>query len=345
MDSYKRDFFIARIRAGYIPVKMNEQRFIVHHPDLETALHSQEIYMDAYEKGQDKGLMTDDELVGWLIDQGLWSSKIDNEFEVIVPGHIEYWKIELYTSSLKSNTRKAVRKYLAVAKEEYNRLHNLRHFYDYVTIEGYASYVRSLFTISECTRLNDKPVDWEQYSLHKLMGLYHQEMLQPEQVRLLSRTTPWLGLWGVLKTNGNIFGTSQITVEQQSLLSWSTMYDKIYESPDCPSDEVIEDDDMLDGWLLVQKRKREADKKKQEIEGHINPKMKNSDEIYMMAETATDAQKIDMLNPDHIQKVKKQRLKQIKEKGQVKEQEFKDVQQKRSMDMHKAFVQSVKGRQ
>jgi len=174
--------------------------------------------------------------------------------------------------------------------------------------------------------------------------MYHKELLQPEQVRELARTTPWIGMWNVLRINGPLFDPSRLTIEQQALLSWSNMYDKIHESPDCPSDEVLDDDDMLDGWLIIQRRKREADKKKQEIESHINPKMKNADEIIMVAETAADAQKIDMLNPDHIKSVKKQRIKHIQEQGRVKEQEFKDVQQKRSMQMQQAYIQHVKGR-
>jgi len=176
------------------------------------------------------------------------------------------------------------------------------------------------------------------------MNAYHGEMLLPEQVRELARTTPWVGLWNVLKMNGQPFDLNTLTIEQQSLLSWSNMYDKIHESPDCPPDEVLDDDDMLDGWLIIQRRKREADKKKQEIESHINPKMKNADEIIMVAETAADAQKIDMLNPTHVQNIKKQRLKHVQEQGIVREQEFKDVQQKRSMQMQQAYIQHVKGR-
>jgi len=344
MESYKRDFFIARIRAGYVPIKVGDCRFEIHQPDLDIALHAQEIYLEAYEKAEDEGLLTDDEVVGWMVQQGIWSEEDEKNYVKIVPEHIEYWKIELYNSGLKSNTRRQVRKYLKAAKEEYDRLNNLRHYYDYVTIDGYANYVRSMYSIAQCTKCDGKPVDWTQHDLGRIMGKYHRELLSPSDVRELARTSPWTGLWSVLKTNGSIFGSGPLTVEQQSLISWSSMYDKIYESPDCPSDEVIEDDDMLDGWLLIQKRKREADRKKAEIEDHINPKMKNADEIYMVAETAADAQKIDMLNPEHVKRVKRQRMKQIEEQGLVREQEFKDVQQKRSMQMQQAYVKLVKGR-
>ena len=34
------------------------------------------------------------------------------------------------------------------------------------------------------------------------------------------------------------------------------VYDNVHESMDAPTDRVIEDDDMLDGWFKVQSRKR-----------------------------------------------------------------------------------------
>ena len=345
MEQYKRDFFISRIRAGYVPVKVGDKRFVIHQPNLDIALLSQEKYVEAYEKAQDYGLLADDELLEFLISQGIWSEEDEKNYTTVVPGHIEYFKIELFNAAGKSNTRKQIRKYLKTAKKEYERLGSIRHFYDYITIDGYANYVRSLYSISLCTTIDGEKVDWDKYNLNSVMNAYHRALLTSENIRELARTSPWSGLWSVLKANGQIFDSEKLTIEQQSLISWSVMYSKIYESPDCPSDDVIDDDDMLDGWLLVQKRKREAEKQRQEIEGRVSDKMKNADELYMVAETVSDAQKIDMMNPEHIKRVKKQRLKQIKEQGKVKEQEFKDVQLKRSMQMQQAFNQQVKGRQ
>ena len=300
--------------------------------------------MEAYEQAEEECLMSEQDLLDFLIIQGIWSDTMEDEYQRIAPGHIEYWKIELYQSTLKSNTRAKVRKYLAAAKDEYDRLGSIRHMYDYVTADGYANYVRSMYIIGECTKLNNKSIDWSLYNLSAIMSKYHQAMLAADDIRMLARTSPWNNLWGVLKASGNIFSNRSLTVEQQALLSWSIMYDRIYESPDCPSDDVIEDDDMLDGWLLMQKKQREADKKKQEVESHISSKMANANEIYVPAETAGDAQKIDLLNPTQIRNIKKQRIQHVKAKGTVKEQEFKDVQRERSMQMQQAFNQQVKGR-
>ena len=341
MEDYKRDFFIARIRAGYVPIELDGVRIIIHHPSADVALYSQEKYIQAYERAQEEGLLTEGELVDHLILQGLWSETKEDEYQRIVPGHIEYWKIELYQSLLKSNTRAKVRKYLATAKAEYERLHEIRHHYTYVTDAGYANYIKSIYLISECSKINGQPVDWDEYNINKVMAAYGSVMLQADDIRMLARTSPWNSLWGSLKATGKIF-EGELTTEQQSLISWSIMYDRIHESPDCPGDDVLDDDDMLDGWLLLQKKQREADKKKQGVEGALG-KASNADEVYIPVETPEDAAKIDLLNPSQVNRIKKQRLQQVKAQGTVKQQEFKDVQLKRSMQMQQALNSKLKG--
>lgn len=343
MEPYKRDFFIARIQAGYIPVDVSGVRLSILYPDVDINLKAHELYAQAYDEALEKEMMTEDELLSFLIIQGLWSDQKEEEYQKIVPGHIEYWKIQLYESVLKSNTKKKMIKYLKIAKDEYSQLAHIRHYYDYITADGYANYVKSMYTIAECTRINNKKVKWHKYNLTQVMNAYHLAMLRVEDVRELSRTMPWSSLWPTLKAGGKIFDTN-LTTEQQSLISWSTMYDRIYESPDCPSEEVIEFDDMLDGWLLVQKKKRDAEKARGEIEGAIGDKMSGAGEVFIPVETQEDATKIDLLNPQHINKIKRSRLKQVKEKGTIKQQEFKDVQQKRSMEMRQAYAKQITGR-
>jgi hypothetical protein len=330
MELYKREFFISRIRSGYVSLRVGGKRLIVHHPSIQTVLRSNEIYMEEYGRAIEEELFDDDDVYNLLVAIGLWSEKQEKEFEKIVPDHIEYWKIELYKNILKSNTRITIRKYLDVAKNELNRLYNVRHSFDHMTCAGYASYVKSMFLISRCTTHNNKRVDWAKFDLNRVMGLYHENLLS--------------GMWSVLKANGKIFDTTNITTEQQALISWSSMYDKIYESPDCPPEEVIEDDDMLDGWLLIQKRQREVDKKKHEVENIANKKIANAGEIFLMAETPQDAQKIDLLNDPHAAQIKKQKLQEIKNRGNVLEQQLSDVKRKRAIQIQQAYINQVKGR-
>jgi hypothetical protein len=344
MELYKRDFFIARIRSGYIPIKVGGKRLVVYHPSKEVILRANEIYVEEYERGLEAELLDDDDVYQLLILNNLWTESKEKELEKIVPGHIEHWKIELYQNVLKTNTRITIRKYLEAAKIEYGRLYNTRHSLDHMTGAGYASYVKNMYIITQCARHKNKRVDWTHFDINNVMNTYHGSLLDSDTLRMLSREQPWSSLWPVLKTNGRIFENTNLTTEQQSLISWSTMYDKIYESPDCPPEEVLEDDDMLDGWLLIQKRQRDTDKKKHELESSLGKKIGNADDIFLIAETPEDAVKIDLLNDERAKRVKRQRFGEIQEKGSVAEQQLSDVKLKQNMQFRQAYVNQVKGR-
>lgn len=74
------------------------------------------------------------------------------------------------------------------------------------------------------------------------------------------------------------------------------MYDSIAESPESPSDEIILDDDMLDGWLIIQRRERELRTKQKAAEDVIsNEKIANSDEVFIVAKSEEDIQKLNHL--------------------------------------------------
>lgn len=345
MELCKREFLISRIRSGYVPVVINGKRFLVYYPDLDTILRANEIFMTAYDEALENDLFDDSDVMNLLIGLGTWSDQKEKELEEIVPGHIEYWKIELYNNMLKSNTQATIRKYLHVAKEEYAKLYTIRHSLDHMTCGGYASYVKNMYIVSRSARYKNKVVNWKTIDLNAVMNGYYTELLDSDTIRMLSHTYPWTSIWPVLKVNGKIFDTNNLTFEQQTLISWSTMYDRIYESPDCPSEEVINDDDMLDGWLLVQKRHREGERQKQELQQKVGGKLGKADDVFLMAETPQDAQKIDMLNEPHMARIKKQRMAEIKSQGgQLLEQQLSDVKMKRTMQLRQAFSQQIKGR-
>jgi hypothetical protein len=308
-------------------------------------LRAQEKYIEAYTEAQELELLEDLDMYELLCGLNLWSAEKEEQLEKVLPGHIEYWKIELYNAVLKSNTRETIRKYLSVAKKEHQALYALRHSFDHMTCFGYANYVKNMYIIMHNTKYRKLKINWKAIDINQIMNLYYASGIDSDTFRMLARTYPWSGLWPTLKENGRIFENPDLTNEQQSLMSWSIMYDKIYEAPDCPSEEVISDDDMLDGWLLVTKRKRETEKQKQELNNKLGGKLGDADDVFLIAETPSDAQKIEMLNDPHTSKVKQQRIKQIKSSDvDVLEQQLNDVKLQRAMQIRQAYVNTVKGR-
>jgi hypothetical protein len=103
------------------------------------------------------------------------------------------------------------------------------------------------------------------------------------------------------------------------------MYDNIQESMECPTEEVIADDDMLDGWFILQKRKQKSEKAKSELESKTsNQKIANSDEIMIMTDSAKEAENIHGMNSFGSEMIRQQRLNTVKRLGNATDLDFQD---------------------
>ena len=103
------------------------------------------------------------------------------------------------------------------------------------------------------------------------------------------------------------------------------MYDNVHESLEAPTSDVIEDDDMLDGWFLVQQDKREKERKEAEVNDTLtNSKIASSPEVFMMAGSNKDISSINDMNSTNSKMVRKERDHVIKSQGVAKDSQFRD---------------------
>ena len=137
----------------------------------------------------------------------------------------------------------------------------------------------------------------------------------------------------------------QFTRDQLSLCTYSTMYDNVHESMDSPNEKVIEDDDCLDGWFIVQQRKRDKDKKQQEVDSMItNPKIANSQEVFVVARDNEAAQEIyDLNNPLARTTIQNRQNTIGGADGEVSFTKFHDIRQDIAMESHNAARNKIKG--
>jgi hypothetical protein len=177
---------------------------------------------------------------------------------------------------------------------------------------------------------------------------YSKMMLNESELREIARNEPWRLSW-TLREQQVIFANEagrQLTNDQKGLLIWSRMYDNIQESMDCPTEDVINDDDMLDGWFLVQKKKQESEKAKSELESRTkNEKIANADEVMVVADSQKEADKIHSMNSYGSEMIRKQRIAQVRAKGGVKSDlEFRDVQLDVRQQVKEATINRVRGK-
>ena len=122
------------------------------------------------------------------------------------------------------------------------------------------------------------------------------------------------------------------------------MYDSVHESPESPHEKIIEDDDCLDGWFIVQRREHEKNKKQREVDDLItNPKIANSQEIFVVTPDQESANQLYELNDPVSRGVVKSRQQHIQEAGEVKFTDFADVKQDIAMQQRQSYIQKVKG--
>jgi hypothetical protein len=320
MEQYEKEFHINRIRTGYTII--GDIRIVPPTPEVEYAasLINREIMLD-------ESLMDDAEMVENLIGAGLWTPKDQEEIK-IAEKHIDYWKGELFTNFFYDSKRESIRGYLRAAEQHLFSLLNKRSVIESYCRTGVANYSKNIYIFMNSAFYEDgSRVDWSIHDVTSAMNKYYNATLQPKQIRELAKSPIWSSLWSIYTKGGKqIFGNAYLTAEQQQLIQWTSVYENVYSSQDCPSDEVINDDDAIDGWFIAQGKKRKQYQNEAMIR-ESNSNFGKHAENYIMAENKEQAEKIMSMNSPQAMNVMKSRLKQVEKMGSVKEQDLMDVKQ------------------
>lgn len=343
MELYEREFLVSRIDAGYLRYRRGDLVLHINPPSKDLYYEAQEIYQDVIDKSYWDGIMTSEDALDSMIDLGIWTDVMAKDYDLI-PDNIDKLKVELYNAAYKSSERKKIREHLAVHRSEYDRLNEIFHSWDHLTCEGIASYTRWQHILyNSVTYPDGKLYDWSDVNIMTIMHYYNTQSLNESQIRELARTEPWTTVWNIRSRGGEIF-KEPMTIEQKALTVWSGIYDNIGQSPECPHRSILEDDDMLDGWLIIQRNNREKEQKqKRGQEFTNNSRIAGSQEVYIMADTAEDAAEIHDLNEGYGKAVRKARLRQVEREGRVPLMKFNDMQQRLRIEATQKLSSTMKG--
>lgn len=320
MTNTEREFFISRICSGYIKCNVNGYNFKVYPPSDSIIYEANELVMEIIDSSDG---LTEEEIMFYLIENNEWDLKKEERLNEL-PNKIEDLKVNMYEATFKSNLREKLRKELRKYESEYEDLLNIKSRYFYLTKEGIGLSAKSYYIIKNSTFLENNLYDWSDIPIVSVINKYNSLVLDDKKLRELARTEPWTSIWSIKKLNGKIF-KEPFSFEQKQLVLYSKFYDSLYEAYERPSAEVIEDDDLLDGWLIVNKRKS---KNAGEEKFTTNSKIANSDEIFIVAETKKDIDKINNMNDAYGSSIKKRRLKTLESRGEVSWMEFADMKEK-----------------
>ena len=326
MRQHEREFFISRIRAGVNIIKINGLTLKVSTPTIEDEYEINEEYMRTFDKSQDDDIMTQDEMLEWMMEMGIWTEK-DSEVEETFKENVDYLKTELFNSRNNSARIEEARFHLVTTRDVLAELARKKYAYQENTCEGIASIAKSSEFIRRCTYLNKELYDFDSVSVGEVLSRYYAMVLPESYSRELARNEPWRSLWILSQSNTfTLFHNKdrELSIDQRNLLVWSKMYDNVQESPEAPADDILADDDMLDGWFIIQKQKRDKMRLEAEMETNGNEKINKAGEVFMMARSQKDRERIESMNSTHSRIVKKQRMETAKKRGIVSAGEFSD---------------------
>ncbi len=318
---------VDRIVSGVKIVSDRGHIYCVRDP---SSFHRQlaDIYYDEqYDKLVNDGIMTEEQSKVEIRHKFLWTNADLKQFTKI-EGDIDSLKEKLLSLEFKSNERNHTIKSITALEEEKRKLDSRKQALQTYTAEHLAAFAKLRFLVFHLTyNLNEERVwkDWSVFDetndilISKLVReTFLDERITEKNIREIARSDPWRSAWIAAAKTGNLLNRpiAEITDYQRILVSWSLIYDSVYESMEPPSDEVINDDLLLDSWLMNQQKKRKTPSKKfDDAKGN---------EIFIPVDSVEDAQKVYKMNDQEAMRIINRRENAINKRESLTAEELPD---------------------
>jgi hypothetical protein len=356
----KVEHLVNRIISGTIRCRIkgfsNEvMTLLLRYPTRYYRYIANEIYNEIYEEALYYGMYTDNDLKFFLLENELWLPEHEEKLSSLQKD-IEELKLRMYEASFNSQVLDSAKKVLRAAKNDLQSLYEKKFSYNHLSASGFAEIERNKFLIGMSLYSTNEVQFWDEDSywsspafiLEQVLTIHKENRISETEYRWLARNEPWRSYWLSRKSEGQLFGIAPVdmTEEQRSLVVWSSIYDNVNEHPEQPPQYVIDDDDVLDGWFISQRKKREKELNRSAADQLIsNEKIRNSGEVFIPASSQADLQRINSLNDAEADIIKKQRMNYLnKHGGTISEAQMPDtkteIRRKRN-EMYRDFVKGT----
>lgn len=317
MNRVERTICIDRISSGCMIVNVEKKDYVLRKPEPFHRVLAGALYTQSCENALEEGILSEEKMTEKMIEMDTWS-KLENERLKNVPDLLEEAKLQLYLAYKNFRKRDIHEKRIASLNKEFMKLFIKKESLLERCAERFAKARMDKFLI--CCNVHDVEGNkcWsheecfeQSYSLiNAICQKYSKIHISETEARSLVQQEPWRSLWGAGKSEGGVFGnsSSNLTDEQKTLVTWSRIYDSVRESSESPTEEVLKNNDMLDGWFVYQSKQQEKEKKNR---GQDKTSDVRGDEVYMFADTPQDAARVYEMNDDSSRAILRQRQKQL----------------------------------
>ena len=294
------------------------------------------IYDKAYKQAIEDGLLTEEELKMFYIENGLWSIEKEIRIETIKDDIHKMLK-GLLSLLFHVNKLKMAKVMLRTAEKELRNLLTQKMFLLKHSAEDYALSQRQKYILSRIVYNNNGERFWKSDDdfnneqnvilINRLCSLFFDESrLSSKTIKEIARSNQWKTIWCVSKNSGNLFEISPVrwTDNQKDLAYWSYAYDMVMEAYERPSKDIIIDDDLLDSWLINQHDKIEEKCRGNKVDT-LKTKKGGRQEVFVFSDKE-GSKNVYELNDSLTRSKLKAKQKAINSKGVVEDRDMPDSQ-------------------
>lgn len=258
----------------------------------QAEIFAEEKYNQAFLEGH----FTESETQDLLVEMGLWTEDDENNLQQI-PKNIDQMKID-YFNLFYRDCISYIRDNIRFQEKRFSEILEKKNYLFKSTCESIRDQAKTFWLIENCSKINGQPIDLNKVPLMSLVAKFSDQMLSSEEIRGIAKSNMFRSMWS---TNKDEIRSGHISEMKTVLIHWSMVYDNVYESPDCPEDSIIMDDLALDGWFLLQRRKREEERKKN-AKDNVSDRMSKAGEVFLPASSMAEVQKIYNMNSEEARR-------------------------------------------
>ncbi len=310
MNDYELDTLINRIISGYQFIEIKDNLYKLISPTVDLKMAADILYNKTYQDNLFSSFIPKENIDQLLVSVDMISEDIDKQIKTtektLENAKIQYYK-QFSKSSVKSRNQKKIRSIEKILHKAYSA----KQYLDFLTLEHYCENIKNEYILSHTLMDKDDKLLFNNYPEinHILFNNIAQEIahniIPVNTYKQIVRTDSWRKMYNSNPTNIFNRAATEHTEEQKALLSINQMYNKIYEHPECPSEDIIEDDDALDGWMLDQQKKNAREKMEKGVDNLLGKKGQNATEVFLMAKNDEEYEEINELNsPQALAKIK-----------------------------------------
>lgn len=293
------------------------------------------IYQQVYENYKfDDNLILDNDKFNYMIKYGILEPGYKEHMQSLEK-RLKSQKKSLYQQYFNVTERKKNKNKIKSTKQIIQESENLLNLINFLVLEHHCDNYKNEFLIKNTLYnkstgklfFQEKNIDSNIFN--SIMQLISMNIISISEYKSVARSDYWRGYYTNNKNHLFDVNSKDYTEEQKAILNISVMYDRIYEHPDYPGDDIMNDDDALDGWMIVQQDKnKEAKKETNGVSKKRGSIVGGAQEIFIPADGNKET--IDniygMNTTEGLSTIQKRNKQLSQSEGYVRHKELNDVQ-------------------